>query len=140
MRIWTTICREKRYWLTIFFRETGRKQLLRVGKQTITFGKGRGHAGKLARIQIEVTDGDGSIEFFPGAKILGVVMSDEPGIDPRFQASLRPRIDEVELVNPNDAIIIAPDLARDVAGDKQNQAFKTQLEVLNGHRRTFIGK
>ncbi len=137
MRIWTDTCREKQYFLTIYFEETGSRHYVRVGRETLMFGKGRGHAGKLARVQIEVKDGEGAIEFFPGAIILGVNLSSEAGIDERYQATLNPKYDAVQLVSPRDSIILPPDLALDVAGD--NQKLKTQLEVLNGKRRRFIG-
>jgi len=138
MRIWTPTCREKRYWLTLYFRETGQRHLLRVGREVLSYGKGREHAGKLARVQIEVTDGEGSIELFPGARILGIVLHDDAIIDERYQATLNPKVDEVELVNPHEIVVMPSDLARDVAGD--NPQFKKQLEVLNGSRRKFVGK
>lgn len=138
MRIWTPACREKQYFITIYFREVGAPQLIRIGREVLSFGSGREHAGKLARVQIEVKDGEGSIELFPGSKILGIVINEEAGIDERYQATLNPKMDEVELVNPFDIVVMPGDLARDVAGD--NPKFKQQLEVLNGSRRRFVGK
>lgn len=138
MRIWTPTCASKQYWVTLFFRETGERQFVRVGRNTLTFGKGPGHAGKLARVQIEVKDGDGSIELFPGAVLLGVVISDKPGVDARYQSTLNPEIDEVELVRASEIITMPADLARDVAGDNPN--LKKQIEVLNGQRKRVIAK
>lgn len=138
MRIWTPVCREKRYFLTLFYREVGAPQFLRIGRETISFGKGREHAGKLTRTQIEITDCAGSVELFPGAQILGLVLHDEPGIDPKYQATLNPEVDEVIFTSPHEIVIVPGDLAKDIAGD--NQRFKNQLEVLNGKRRRFVGE
>jgi len=138
MRIWTPVCSEKRYFLTLYFRETGQRHFLRVGRELLSYGKGPEHMGKYTRVQVEVTDGEGSIELFPGAKILGVVLHTEAGIDERYQTSLNPQIDEVELVKPSDVVVVSGGLAKEIAGD--NQQFRNQLEVLNGKRRRFIGK
>lgn len=138
MRIWTPTCRDKRYWLTLYFRETGQKNFIRVGKEILSFGKGREHAGRLARVQVEITDGEGAIELFPGARILSVVLSDAPGIDERHQASLNPNADEVELVKCSEIVVMPGDFAKDLAGE--NPQFKKQMEVLNGKRRRFVGK
>jgi len=109
-----------------------------VGRQKLSIGGGRENAGKLARAQIEVTDGEGSLELFPGAKILGIVLEEEAGIDERYQNTLNPKIDECELVNPHEIVVMPGDLAKELAGD--NRVFKNQLEVLNGKRRKFIQK
>ena len=137
MRIWVPTCREKRYFLTIYFRETGRPNYIRVGPRKLAFGKGREYAGRLARIQVEIIDCDGSIELFPGARILGIVVNEEAGIDENYEKTLNPKVDEIEFVNPHEIITMPGDLARDVAGD--NPQFQKQLEVLNGKRKQFIG-
>jgi len=138
MRIWVPTCREKQYFLTIYFRETGRPNYIRVGRRKLSFGKGREYAGRLAMVQVEISDCDGSIEFFPGARILGMIINEEAGIDENYQKTLDPRVDEIEFVNPHEIVVMPGDLAKDVAGN--NPQFKKQLEVLNGHRRRFVGK
>lgn len=137
MRIWTPACREKQYFLTLYFRETGSPNYLRIGRETVSFGSGREAAGRLARAQIEVTDGEGSIELFPGAKILGVVVNEEAGFDLRYQSTLNPKFDEIELIRPSDIVVMPGDLAKEVAIG--NEGFTRQLEVIRGKRKRFVG-
>lgn len=138
MRFICPTCVEKKWYLTIFFREVGSPQPVRIGTSVLTFGKGREARGQLAYCQIEVTDEAASVEFFPGAKILGVVCSPNPGLDKRYMESLG-SIDEVELANPNDIVEISDmSLAREVAGS--SSSIQKQLDVLDRKRRKFIGR
>lgn len=140
MRIWTPVCREKQYFLTIYFRETGSANFIRVGSKTESFGGRRDFAGQIGRKQIEVTDGDGSIEFYPGAKILGVVLHDQAGFDLQYERTLMrdASFHEVELVRPSEIVVMPADLAKEVAGQNGNNNFKKQVEVLKGKRKPFV--
>lgn len=103
MRIISTTNALPQWFLTLYFREVGCPQILRVGSGKMLYGRGMEHYGNIALAQLEVKNEIGSVEVFPGARLMAVVMSDRPGIDERFQASLSER-DEVELVRPNEIV------------------------------------
>lgn len=104
MRIWTPMSRNERWWLTIFYRETGKASPVKVGNGKLWFG-GKLPPGSLAIAQFEIEREAASIEVFPGSIILAIVASDEPGIDEKFKATLS-KIDEAELVRPSDILMV----------------------------------
>lgn len=139
MRIKTLAQDKQRYFLTIFFREVGSPQLCRIGHNLKKFGKGRDHLGELAWVQIEVEKEGSSIEFFPGARILGIVCDENPGVDQHYVATLGPR-DEVEFTNPNEIVTFNDAMARDVMASldgKERMFLEKQLRDKKG-RREFI--
>lgn len=138
MRIYTPACRTEDWFLTIFYREVGRPQPVRVGRDLGQFGHGAEHMDRVGMTQMELHRNSASVELFPGARILAVVCSPEKKIDKRFAESLTLR-DEVELANPYDMINVSPELASEMKGENTD-IVKRQLEVMNGKRKTFYGK
>jgi hypothetical protein len=114
MRFYTPLSRNEKWYLTIFFREVGAPQPLRVGSGRIFFGGGPERTGQLTISQFEVLREPASIEVFPGAIVLAIVASEEPGIDEKFKASLSP-LDEAELVRPSDIVMADAGLINDLA-------------------------
>ena len=93
---------------------------------------------RLTTCQIEITRQPNAIELFPGSRLLAVVASPEPGIDPNFASSLSPR-DECELVSPSDIVVVDdPDLAKEVTHVGED-AVRRDLDVINGTRKSFYG-
>ena len=104
MRFYSPMSRLPKWYLTIFFREVGKPQLVRIGKSHQMFGRGPEHEGKLAICQIEIKEEHASVEVFPGSVVLGIVCAPEPGIDQHFRDSLSPA-DEAELVRPSEILV-----------------------------------
>lgn len=137
MRIYSPVALNKKWYVTLFYREVGEPLPVRIGRNLLSYGRGREHSGRLAHCQIEVTDEPYSIEIFPKGRLLGVVTALEPGIDERFKSTLSPA-DEVELARPGEIVVVDDlKLADEVIGN--NDKIRQQLEVLKGKRRKFYG-
>lgn len=139
MRFYSPAVRSHEWFLTLFFRETGRPNVVRIGKNKLLFGKGPEAYGQLSHCQIQVTDEDHSIEVFPGARLLGMVCSPEPGMDGRYLQSLSPA-DEVELVNPNELAVLEGADARDLGERLKDEKLwlDKQLRDKRGRKRFII--
>ena len=105
MRFYSPASASPQWFLTLFFRETGQPNPVRVGKSVLSYGKGREAFGRLAYCQMEVKNEHASIELFPGARLLAAVCSPTPGLDQSFVSSLSPQ-DEVELVKPEEIVVV----------------------------------
>jgi|SRR5262249_55713413 len=135
--------RGKKWHFSIFYREVGSPQPVVVGSSALSYGKGMEHVGKLAITSAEVTDDYSSINLFPGARILAVVISDEK-INALNYASVLTPADEVELVKPSDIVVVDDlSLMRDVVngsgGGEGVDSVRRNLETIEGKRRKFYG-
>lgn len=138
MKFYSPGCRSQQWFLTLFFRERGRKNLVKVGSNVVEYGRGRDHTNRLSIAQIEWKDEPYAVELFPGSRLLAVVCSPEPQIDRNFAGSLCPA-DEVELVKPSEIVEISdPKLAEEITA-KGEDSVKRDLEVLNGSRKRIYG-
>jgi hypothetical protein len=130
MRFFTPLAHKDKWWLTIFYRETGKPNPIRIGSGRLWFG-GDLPPGTLAIKQIEVVQEAASIELFPGTIVMAIVASEEPGIDERFKESLSP-MDEVELMRPSDIVTAPAELLGDLA--KGSSMLQKQI----GDRKRFL--
>lgn len=102
-------------------------------------GLGREFYGQFKMVSIRYKDQDpNSVEFGPGARILGIIISPSNYIDQRYCNTLTEK-DEVELVSPSSIAVVSDmELARDIVKATKDDNFFQQVEVLEGKRRRLI--
>lgn len=131
MRFFTSIAHKQKWWLSVFYEETGGPNAIRVGSSKMWFG-GKLPAGSLAVERWQITEEAASIEVFPGSIILAIVATDEgPFIDQKFLESLGP-MDKAELVRPTDIVTAGEDVLEELA--KNHPLLQKQL----GERKRLI--